>query len=99
MNSPQPHGAGEDDVARLEREAAGAEGEQLGDAEDHLRGRGVLHHLAVHPCPQRQRLRVENLVGCDDDRSEWAEAVEAFARTHWLSENWTSRAETSFPTA
>src|ERR1700709_2787016 len=40
-------GAGGDQVARLQRDETGDVGDDLGDREDHLAGRGVLHGLAV----------------------------------------------------
>src|SRR5262249_6267935 len=66
-------------VARLQREAARAEREQLRDAEEHLRGRRVLHHLAVHPSAKRERLRVGDLLRSHDDGTYRAKRVEALA--------------------
>ncbi len=80
MPSPTPHGvpvittSPGSSVKRVR-----AERQQLGDAEDHVRRAGVLERLAVDARAQPERLRVGDLVGCDDDRAERAERVEALA--------------------
>ena len=69
--------AGRDDVPRLQREARRAPRDQLGDAEHHVGGRGVLARLAAHPRAHAERLGVGHLVGGRDPRPEGAERVAA----------------------
>ena len=78
--------AGRDDVARIERDRATDELDQLGHAPDHVGGRAVLHQdLATGvraragdpPRPQPERLRVRDLVRADEDRAHRQERVRA----------------------
>src|SRR3954470_3105102 len=50
-----------DQVAGLQRDRAADVADDLGDREDHVRRRGVLHDLAVEDASDRQRLRVVDL--------------------------------------
>ena len=80
MNSPQPHGVPVSSTSPGSSvNAARAEADQLGDAEDHQVGGRVLHHLAVDAADQAQRLRVGDLVGGHDHRADRAERVQALA--------------------
>ncbi len=72
-------GAGDDDVAGQQRHEAADVGHQFGAAEDHVGGRAVLHAGAVQIQPEMQVLRIGDLVGGDQPRSERAEAVAALA--------------------
>src|SRR5207247_8618772 len=74
-----PGRTGQEEVARLQREVTRTEREQLGDAEEHLPGRGVLQHLAVHSCAERQHLRIRDLVRRHDDGTKRTKRVEALA--------------------
>src|SRR6266480_854492 len=73
-------GAGDDDVARLERGESGDVVDEPRDAVDHLFGGGVLHHLAVEPRLERQLLAVSDLAARDHPRAESAGAAEVLAR-------------------
>ena len=74
-----PGRSGEDQVARLERAGVRQEAHDLGDPEDHLGRRRVLHGLAVDAGEQALVLRVAELVGCDDHGADRAEGVEALS--------------------
>lgn len=68
-----------DDVARQQRHVAADVAHQVGHREDHVRRGGVLHGLAVDAEPQAQVLRVGDLVGGHEPRTERGEGVEALA--------------------
>ena len=71
--------AGRDHVAGLEREGLRAVTDDRGDAEVHVGGAGLLQRLPVHVAGDRERLRVGDLVGRDQDRPHRAEGVERLA--------------------
>src|SRR5690606_20405388 len=78
----EPHatrGAGDDDVARLQRREARDVVDQARDAEDKLGRAGLLHHLAIEPGGQRQFLAVGDLAARDHPRPECAGPVEVLA--------------------
>ena len=52
----------EDEVARLERRGLRHIGDHVVDPEDEIRGRRVLQHLAAHDRPDRESVRVRDLV-------------------------------------
>ena len=77
---------GGDDVARLERDRAADELDELGDAPDHVRGRAVLHQdlgavvragAGDPPRPEAEGLGIRDLVGGDEDRAHRQERVGA----------------------
>ena len=69
-------GAGEDDVARLQRHQLGEVGDETSEREEQVVGGALLHELAVEPGAHAQRVRVH--VGRRDDvRAERREAVAA----------------------
>src|SRR5215204_5039672 len=61
--------ARDDHVSGHQRHALGEEGDEFGDREDHLRGRPVLHDLAVQDAAYGQVLRVSYLICGRDERS------------------------------
>ena len=71
--------AGDDDVARQERHELAQMREDLGDGEDHVARIALLPDSAVDGERERNRLRVGNLVGRHEPRSERTERVEALA--------------------
>ena len=71
---------GGDDVAGLERHQRREVGEQLGDREDEVRGRRLLHPLAVEVERDPDRVGGPGLVGGDDRRAAGRAAVEHLAR-------------------
>src|SRR5262249_17388986 len=68
--------AGGDQVARRQRDRLRDEAEDLVDAEDHVRGRRVLHPFAVQDRADRQRLRMGDLLRRHELRADRAERVE-----------------------
>src|SRR2546430_1923730 len=70
---------GGDGFARYEADRPGTERDQLGDAEDHLRRRGVLQGLAADLAPDPKRLRIGDLFGGDEPRPHRQEPVDRLA--------------------
>src|SRR5215218_1422685 len=68
-------GAGRDEVAGLERDDPADVGDDVGDREDHLGGRGVLHRLAVAAAADAQLLGIVDLLARDEPRADRAEGV------------------------
>jgi hypothetical protein len=67
--------AGEDHIARLQAHEAADVGHKLRDGKNHLARRAVLLELAIHAQPQRQVLRIGNLVAGRQERPERREGV------------------------
>src|SRR5215467_2201844 len=74
--------AGGDDVARLQPGHGREILDDGGDVEDHVIGGVVLHHVAVQPRRQLERLRIGNDVGGHHPRTEWAGGGEVLAGGH-----------------
>ena len=72
-------GAGEDDVARQQRQDGGELGDELGDVEDEVGGAGVLHLLAVDRAAEGEVVGVVQLVGCDEPGPDGAVAAAGLA--------------------
>src|SRR5256714_6056288 len=70
--------AGEDEVARLEREVARRVGDELFAVEHHVGGVRRLPYLAVHAAFNLQIIAV-NQIGGDEPRPDRCGAVKAFA--------------------
>ena len=62
-----------------QRRAAAEERDDLADVEDHVRGVGVLHHLAVQARRNAQGVRIGDVFGCDQGGAERREGVEGLA--------------------
>ena len=75
-------GAGGDDVARLERERLGEVRHLLEAVVDHLAGVAVLAQLVVDVSPDREVVRIAELLGRDQPRPERAVRVERLAHRH-----------------
>src|SRR5438034_2726451 len=69
--------AGGDDVARLERHAAGQKLEDGVDTKDHVRRGRILFGDAVDAKADPLRLRIAELVGGHDPRAHRTESVQA----------------------
>src|SRR5215213_10657300 len=69
----------DNDVTGDEGHAPGEKGDELGDREDHLRGRPVLHYLAVQDAAYGEVLGIFDLVCGGDERTQGAEGVYGFA--------------------
>ena len=78
--------AGLDHEAGLQRVEVGEEGDDLGDAPDHLRRGVVLADLAVDERPKPELLRVGDLVARDDPGPERRGGVEVLARAERVLE-------------
>lgn len=72
-------GAGEDQVARLERNECRDPLDHLWDGEDELLSGRVLHSLAVKSAPDALLVDVANFVLRDNGRADWCKRVEGFA--------------------
>ena len=72
--------AGEDQVARLEREDLRKIRDQLVDPEDELVGVRVLHGLAIQAQTNAQVVGIGNLVGRDELGTDRRERVKRLAR-------------------
>ena len=72
-------GAGEDEVARLERDAVADEGEDRRHVEDHLGRVVLLQQLAVHLGVDAVSGGIAELIGRDEPRPERGEGVERLA--------------------
>src|SRR5262245_24712608 len=72
--------AGEDDVAGMQRGEARQVRDLLGGGEDHLARVRVLLHYAVHPKADGEALRIGDLRGGRDPRTERAAPFEALVR-------------------
>src|SRR5438034_545822 len=68
--------ASRDQVVGLERHRQACERNHLGDREDHLCRRRILHHLAVQGAADPERLGVGNLLSRDEARADGAERVD-----------------------
>src|SRR5216683_7510403 len=72
-------GAGEDQVAGQQGQHRGQPGDELGHAEDQLRGAALLDLLAIDAAAELKVVRVRELVGCHEPRAGGAEAGEGLA--------------------
>ena len=68
-----------DDVPGIQHEVPGQVPYQVPHVEDHVRSRGVLARLAVHPGAETEPLRVGHVVGGYDGGSQRVERLAAFA--------------------
>jgi hypothetical protein len=79
LPSPTPGGAGDDQIARLQRDIAAGIADDFGQVEDHRLGVAGLHPLAIDVEIHRQVLRIGDLLGRHQPRADRAEGVMALA--------------------